>query len=238
MTQANPTWPDSFDFRTDSICQDVFAPFIAEEQRLLAEFDTHREQAAPGMSYIFHEHNARVGSRVFHVAKQLGLTDGTAENLKQASLLHDVGKRLMGLDTWIEQKEKPVDALKERRRTHTVLGAQHLKDSFNTHHDAVQQHPFLGLAIDTALHHHEQIDGKGALGKSAKDLSAPARLVAIVEAHDGYTISRPHFQEDRDTSAMGALQHMKNKLGHFDPELLAAFEAVISHEATLEKPQT
>ncbi|MCK6419001.1 MAG: HD domain-containing protein [Alphaproteobacteria bacterium] len=211
------SWPDSFDFSTDTLCQSVFKPFIEEEMEKLRVYDGQREK---GSIYIFHLHAGRVAQDARQLCLALGLGPRVAENMYWAMLPHDIGKRLLPPELW-DQEEKPDAALKKFRRTHVLLGAQIVDELL-----ADYQHPFKDLMRDIILHHHEQMDGGGPMGLRGDQLSLPVRLAAIVEAYDGYRTWRPHFG-DRDLSPAGVLQRMQTeKAAHYDAALLSAFAAI------------
>lgn len=208
-------WPDSFDFNTDAVCQDVFKPFIENELKELAAFDARRPA---DITYIFHEHAERVAKDIKKTCLHMGLGETIANNMYWAVLPHDIGKKNLPLDIW-DSEEKPSPQLKKFRRTHTLLGAQVVQEYFPDVH-----HPFKDLMIDIMRYHHEQMDGQGTHGITGDQLSPPVRLAAIVEAYDGWRIHRPHYG-DRDISPPGVLKRMREEKGGeiFDMELFKAF---------------
>lgn len=217
MTDSN-IWPQSFDFNTDPVCQDIFKPFIEKELDNLREYDASRPD---NITYIFHEHTQRVAENVYKTAIHLGLGEMAANNLYWATLPHDIGKARLPVDVW-DTEEKPDEGMKRFRRTHTLLGVQMVNEYFPD-----IDHPFKDLMIDIMAYHHEQMDGGGTQGLKADQISMPVRLVAIVEAYDGYRIWRPHFG-NRDISPPGVLARMADEKGAeiYDMDLLEAFTEV------------
>lgn len=214
-------WPDQFDFRRDETCQNHFKPFIQNELRLLKEYDGLRPADT---NYIFHQHAPRVAVNVKKTCLSLGLGDVVAENMYWAALPHDLGKRKLPVHLW-DMKDKPEDDIKALRRTHTDVGTKMIADAFQD-----IEHPFKDLLLDIVANHHEQMDGGGFRGLSADEISMPVRLVAVVEAYDGYSIHRPHFG-DRDISPKGVIKRMKEeKAAHYDPDMLEAFASVVLEE--------
>ncbi len=210
------SWPAHFDFESDPVCREQFRPFIESEIAALKDYDARR---GADITYIFHEHAERVAKNVEKTCLHLGLGPVVARNMYWALLPHDIGKRLLPPPIW-DQEEKPDAQMKRLRRTHTELGGQIVARKFP---DA--SHPFKDLMVDIMLNHHEQMDGKGYLGVKGKDLSAPVRLAAIVEAFDGWSIRRPHFGA-RDVTVPAVLKKMREEKGKafFDMELFSAFE--------------
>lgn len=207
-------WPDSFDFRKDLLCQTRFKPYILKQLDLLAAYDAKRPA---GSTYIFHEHARRVAQDVNDTCLHLNLGETVAENMYWAVLIHDIGKMQFPPEIW-DSDEKPSDNIKAYRRTHTEKGAKQFEKDFGD-----TDHPFKRLATEIMRLHHEQMDGKGPNGTPGTALSAPVRLAAIVEAYDGWSIPRPHF-DGRDTSPPAVIQRMRTEKAHmFDPELLESF---------------
>jgi HD-GYP domain-containing protein (c-di-GMP phosphodiesterase class II) len=169
------------------------------------------------MNYIFHEHAQRVAEDLRLTALHLGQPEHVAENLYWAMLPHDIGKRMLPAGLW-DMMEKPDEKVKQLRRSHTERGVKMVDEAFGD-----LQHPFLDLMRDIMLNHHEQMDGKGFLGKSGEQLSLPVRLACIVESYDGYGIFRPHFGK-RDITPAGVLNRMRReKSGQYDMDLFEAF---------------
>jgi len=208
-------WPDCFDFRTDDLCQKTFKPFIENE---LARLKAYDEERPDNITYVFHEHAQRVAANVKKTCMHMGLGHIVAYNMYWALLPHDIGKSKLPVDIW-DQEEKPNNALKKFRRTHTLLGAQMIEEYF---HDI--EHPFKDLMINIMAYHHEQMDGNGTQGLTGDRLSLPVRLASIVEAYDGWRIWRPHYG-DRDISIPGVLERMRKEKGAeiFDMDLFESF---------------
>ena len=209
------SWPDHFDIREAPDIEVRFKGFIHAQMEELAKFDAQRPS---GHTYIFHEHAQRVAENVKRTCLHMGLGETVAENMYWATLPHDIGKKMLPLEIW-DQEEKPDGRIKQFRRTHTLLGAQIVVEHL---HDI--NHPFKDLMIDVMAHHHEQMDGNGTQGVPAEQLSDAVRLIAIVEAYDGWRIWRPHYG-DRDISPPGVLKRMREEKGAeiFDMKLFESF---------------
>lgn len=219
---SKPDWPDSFDFRTDEVCQSVFKPFINTHIKHLADYDSQRPD---GHTYIFHEHSVRVAENVKRTCLHMGLSERIANNMYWAVLPHDIGKTQLPVEIW-DRKEKPTEEEKSYRRTHTLLGAEIVQGAF-----ADIDHPFKNLMTSMMLNHHEQLDGNGTHGLTGDEISTPVRLAAIVEAYDGWRIWRPHYG-DRDISSAAVLKRMREEKGAavFDMDLFKAFEEMKLNE--------
>lgn len=229
-------WPNKFDIRIDPVFQDHIKPFIEEQMATLARFDRQRIEwalknlpAGYEVTYLFHEHAYRVSEDMYKTAKHMGLAEHVAENMRWAMLPHDIGKSKLPLELW-DMMKKPEDDIKRVRRSHTQKGAEIVRRLLDL------QHPFIDLMLDIMQNHHEQMDGKGYLGKSGDELSLPVRLACIIESFDGYSIRRPHFG-DRDVSIAGVLTRMRDEKGAdlYDMSLFDAFAAMKLSEESEQK---
>ena len=210
-------WPGDFDFETDGLCQGIIKPFICDELDKLQECDSQRP---PEATYLFAEHAERVARNVEKACLHMDLGKTVARNMYWALLPHDIGKRMLPVQIW-DQEDKPDDAMKRLRRTHTELGVKIVEETLGE-----ITHPFKTLMADIMLNHHEQIDGNGYRKLTAEQISTPVRLAAIVEAFDGWSIHRPHFGK-RDITIPGVLKRMREeKAGFFDMDLFESFAAM------------
>ncbi len=220
-------WPGCFDTGTDPVFDSHFRPFIERQMAALKDLDRQRAEwvktslpADYRMTYIFHEHAERVAQDMRKTALSMGLAPHIADNLYWAMLPHDIGKASLPASLW-DSMEKPTDAIKAERRSHTVKGADIVEQA------GLPDHPFKDLMLDIMLNHHEQIDGGGFRGLKSEQLSLPVRLACIVESYDGYAIPRPHFG-DRDVSPEGVIKRMRDEKGDalYDMELFGFFEKI------------
>ncbi len=214
-------WPDNFDFESDETCQTLFKPYIEKVLQKLEEYDARRPQDT---AYIFHQHAKRVADDVKETCLYLGLGEKVANNMYWALLIHDLGKVHLPVDIW-DIPEKPQDDIKARRRTHTELGADEFENKFSG-----IDHPFKNLALNIIHFHHEQMDGNGPYKIPGEKLPPAVKLASIVEAFDGWSTPRPHFN-GRDVSPPAVLVRMNTEKAHmFDPMLLHAFSKVKCEE--------
>lgn len=217
-------WPDSFDLNDKSPAAKAVRTFIDTNLLALKAYDEKRrewvkEHLPPHyrITYFFYEHSRRVAENMRKTALHIGLSNRAAQNLHDAMLAHDFGKLKLPVSLW-DMVDKPSDEIKNKRRKHTDLGAEMVKEALP------YQHPFIDLMTDIVLYHHEQMDGNGFHKIPGDQLSMPVRLASIVEAFDGWRTWRPHYGE-RDITAAGVLSRMRNEkaAGFFDMELFEAF---------------
>ncbi|MFY9587943.1 MAG: HD domain-containing phosphohydrolase [Actinomycetota bacterium] len=161
------------------------------------------------------DHTRRVGQNAMLVARELGLSDDTAEMLGRAAPLHDLGK--IGIPDAIRLKPGKLSIPEyEVMKTHTTIGASIL---------AGVRSPLLQLAEEIALTHHERWDGAGYARLEGKAIPLAGRIVAVVDAFDALTHDRaykPAWPIDE------ALDEIRRSSGtQFDPEVVMAFLSAI-----------
>jgi len=127
----------------------------------------------------------RISHYSAHLATVLG-TDATfIDRIFHASPMHDIGK--IGVPDEILLKpgpHTPEETVVMRR--HTIIGAAILGESNS---------PYLGMAADIALRHHERWDGSGYPdGQAGEAIPLAARIMAICDVYDALRsqIGRAH----------------------------------------------
>ena len=144
--------------------------------------------------------------------------DAFIEHLFKSSPLHDIGK--VGLDDAILRKPGPLTPLETAAmRTHTTIGGDTLRRVIERH----QGHTFLLMGMEIAYSHHERWDGKGYPGGLAgRQIPLSARIVAVADAYDAITSTRPYKPAYDHEEAVRRIR--KDSGAHFDPDLVQAFE--------------
>jgi putative two-component system response regulator len=161
-----------------------------------------------------------LAEQLAHQSKYADLIDDAYVDLiYQTSPLHDIGK--VGLPDHILRKPSRLSpAEREQMKAHTTLGASTLDA-------ALQQYPgvpFLQMARDIALTHHERFDGGGYPAHLIGErIPLPGRIVALADVYDALTSKRAY---------KGAFSHEVARTviideagGHFDPDVVDAFVA-------------
>lgn len=125
-------------------------------------------------------HAERVAALAAHLAGALGWTPARRTLLSEAALIHDVGK--IGVPDAILVKPGPLgDDEFEVVKQHAALGAQIAKEVL------------LEEQVDWIRWHHERADGRGYPdGRLAAEIPEGAALLAIADAFDVMTVSRPY----------------------------------------------
>lgn len=128
------------------------------------------------------QHVKRVSEYTRILARNMGMSESEVENLRLASMMHDVGK-LMIPNEILEKESSLTDEEFAIMKTHVVAGEQLL-------HNATG--PVMEKARKMALEHHEHWDGNGYLGKKGEEISQEARIVAVADVFDALISARSY----------------------------------------------
>ncbi|MBI5563905.1 MAG: diguanylate cyclase [Chloroflexi bacterium] len=155
-------------------------------------------------------HTTKVADYAMAVAAELGVTGARAEAIRQAALLHDIGK--IGVSEQILHKSDQLSPAEYTTiKSHTMLGADLLETCQGLRHLA----PFV-------RHHHEWWDGNGypyQLKGEATPLEA--RLLAVCDAVEAMASDRPY---NRAMSLDEIIAELRRCAGtQFDPHLVDVF---------------
>ncbi len=84
--------------------------------------------------------------------------------------------------------------------------------------------PELSNIVEYAGAHHERVDGKGyPNGLTGKQMSIPAKIMAIADVYEALTArDRPYKEPKKLSEVLRIMQEMKNS-GHLDPDLYELF---------------
>ncbi len=149
------------------------------------------------------------------IALELGLSGDSAERIRLAAPLHDVGK--IAVPSGILRKAGPLTPAERREvERHTDAGHRLLAGSGNE---------LLELAATVAWTHHENWDGSGyPRALSADDIPLAGRIVALADVFDALRSSRPYRPALPDAEVYELLESESGR--KFDPNVMAAFERV------------
>ncbi|HEY3572064.1 MAG TPA: HD domain-containing phosphohydrolase [Thermoanaerobaculia bacterium] len=161
-------------------------------------------------------HLRRVSEYAVAVGQKLGLRGRDLETLHYASLLHDVGK--LGVPESVLRKEGPLDDHETGlMRQHPEIGARML-----------ERLELLRGAAPLVLHHQERFDGEldgqhpgYPKGIAGEDIPLGARVIAVVDAFDAMTTTRPYREALSMEEAAAVLRRERGR--QFDPRVVDAF---------------
>ncbi len=159
-------------------------------------------------------HSERVRAYVDLLAEALALPAEDRDRLRWASLLHDLGKT--SVDVSVLRKPARLDADEwELVRGHPAAGEQL----------AAGLRDFLGPWFDGIGQHHERWDGSGyPRGLAGEQISYAGRIVAVADALEVMTASRP-YQRPVDPGAARA-ELVRCGGTQFDPAVVRALLGV------------
>ncbi|MDD5645087.1 MAG: HD-GYP domain-containing protein [bacterium] len=155
-------------------------------------------------------HSKRVTDFSVHIAEIMKLPHKEVEVIKQAGLLHDIGK--IGIrDEILLKPGKLTRDEYELIKQHPLKGYKMLKGL-----------SFLENALDCILYHHEQFDGTGyPEGLKGEDIPIGARIIHVADTVDAMTTERPYRKALTLETAIDELKKFKGVL--FDPSVVEAF---------------
>lgn len=140
-----------------------------------------------------------------------------AHLIEQTSVLHDIGK--VGIPDAILRKPARLTPAEFRvMQTHTKIGAHTLDTALRMSSGA----PFLNVAHEIALYHHERWDGSGyPFGLSQESIPLSARILAVADVYDALRSRRVYKQglgHDESASIIADASGVQ-----FDPVVVDAF---------------
>ena len=156
-----------------------------------------------------HGHSQRVERHAYRTAAEMGLSAEDIEDLRKAAALHDVGKIRVP-----DRILRKAGSLTPEERTiveeHAVVGAWMVSSVGNAD------------VIAAVRHHHERWDGAGYPdGLSGSDVPLFSRLIAVADAYDAITSTRPYRASSGRDDAVKALREGAGS--QFDPEVVEMF---------------
>jgi putative nucleotidyltransferase with HDIG domain len=155
-------------------------------------------------------HMIRVTCYALAIGDRLKLSPKDMLALEIASLLHDFGKLQVDSDM-LEKDRSLTDDETAEIRDHAERGFRILS-----------RYPKLEWAASIIRDHHERFDGLGYPGrKLAHSVSLLSRIIAVADAYDAMTTSRPYRKRMSHTLAVQEL--LKNAGKQFDPLVVRSF---------------
>ncbi len=158
-------------------------------------------------------HSERVSRYSMLLGAQLGLNEVELDDLKWASILHDIGK--IGIPEGILNKpDRLTDDEYAVIRGHPQKGIDILKP--------LEQ---LTGSIPSILHHHERYDGWGyPKGLKGDEIPLGARIIAVADTFDAINSDRAYRAARSKEEAMAIIEEVSGS--QLDPQVVAAFRKV------------
>ena len=159
--------------------------------------------------YTF-SHSTNVAYYATALATTLGMNEDMVEIIRQAALLHDVGK--IGIPEYILNKAGRLTD----EEYETIKG--HVEASI----DIIRHLPSLDYVIPAVIGHHERYDGKGYPRRIAgEDIPLTARILCVADSFDAMTSNRCYKKAFPVNVAREKLLQDAGK--QFDPNLVEKF---------------
>jgi len=158
-------------------------------------------------------HSQNVAEIALSIGKQLNLSKEDMEDLRWASLLHDVGK--IAVDPDILNKPSELTSSEYRHiMTHAVIGPSLVKPFVN---DKV---------VEIISHHHDHYDGGGYdQSVKGKDIPLGARIVAVADAYQAMISDRPYRHALSELDAVDEILWYSGS--QFDPIIANIFITMV-----------
>ena len=160
------------------------------------------------------EHVEQTVRYATEIAKAMDLSDHDIELIRQAAMLHDLGK--IGISEKILLKKGKLDKKEyEEIKKHPQIGV-----------DIIRPIQFLHPIIPILLYHHERWDGKGYPNSlRGEEIPIGARIVAIADVYQALISNRCYRRAYSQSQAIKIIQESSGKL--FDPAIVDAFLRIV-----------
>jgi putative nucleotidyltransferase with HDIG domain len=163
-------------------------------------------------------HTDRVTQLALKTARELGWSPAQMEILEIGALTHDIGK--IGVpDAILHKPNGLTEDEYEQMKSHPVAGANMLM-GIKT----------LQPLLPYILYHQERYDGNGyPFGLKGEEIPIEARLIAVVDAFDAMTSTRPYRTAMAEELAIAEI--VKHRGIQFDPNVVDALLRVLNDSA-------
>jgi putative nucleotidyltransferase with HDIG domain len=179
-------------------------------EEIYIEVITAMASAIDARDAYTHGHSQRVTEYAVVIAEEMGLSGAEVDIIRNAGILHDVGK--IGIKEDI--LKKPGRLTEDERRE-------------------MEYHPFIGTKILQSVkllepvmplvyHHHEWFDGTGYPdGLRGEEIPLGARIISVADALESMTSDRPYRKALPVEEAMAELRRCSGR--QFDPRIVETF---------------
>ena len=155
-------------------------------------------------------HSERVARYAMRLAEKLGMSPAEVEIVRQAALMHDIGKIgcVLNLNKPSQLTQQEYEAFKR----HPVLGR-----------DILEPVQFLQPVIPGVHLHHERWDGRGyPLGLDKQEIPLLARIISVADTYDAMTSDRAYRRALPHEVAVDEMCRCAGS--QFDPDVVREFE--------------
>jgi putative nucleotidyltransferase with HDIG domain len=168
-------------------------------------------------------HSERVAMYAAELARWLGLDDTQIEFVRQAALMHDIGK--VGCVMNLNKASKLTQDEYEIFKMHPSYGREIL--------DPIE---FLAPVIPGVYLHHERWDGKGyPLGLASNDIPLIARIISVADTYDAMTSNRSYRRALPHEVSINEITRCSKS--QFDPDVAGTFVTEIEKHRDQQRDQ-
>lgn len=167
------------------------------------------------------KHGVLVANLTYALAKEYGMSEAEAYELKVAAMVHDIGK--LKLSEYLYGRTN--ESLPEEEKKYMSM---HSKISY----DVLKKYDYSDNIMEVVLSHHECYDGSGyPNGLVGEDIPIGARILKVTDEFAALISDRPYRKAfDIDTAVSIMIDEVKN----FDMKAFILFQRLIHEESTLE----
>ena len=166
------------------------------------------------------KHGVLVANLTFALAKEYGMSDDDAYELKLAAMVHDIGK--LKLSEYLYGRTN--ESLPEEEKKYMSM---HSKISY----DVLKKYDYSDNIMNIVLSHHECYDGSGYPdGLAGEDIPVGARILKVTDEFSALISDRPYRKAfDIDTAVSIMIDEVKN----VDMKIFILFQRLIHEDSTL-----
>ncbi len=155
-------------------------------------------------------HSYRVSIYASKIAVEMGLDQERIEDVRAASLLHDIGKLDISRDLLYKASRLTGDETEEMRK-HVAKGGEILQPVGGA----------LSRIIPIILAHHDKFDGSGYNPARGEEIPLGSRIITVADVYDALTSDRPYRKAITPFEAKEII--LKGTGTEFDPAVVRAF---------------
>jgi putative nucleotidyltransferase with HDIG domain len=155
-------------------------------------------------------HSYRVSIYAVKIAAEIGLDSERIEDVRAASLLHDIGKLDISRDLLYKASRLTNDETAEMRK-HVAKGGEILQPVGGA----------LSRILPIILAHHDKFDGSGYNPTRGDEIPLESRIITVADAYDAMTSDRPYRKAITPYDAKEII--LKGAGKEFDPSVVRAF---------------
>jgi putative nucleotidyltransferase with HDIG domain len=168
-------------------------------------------------------HSYRVSIYATRIAAYLRLNTERIEDVRAASLLHDIGKLDTSRKLLYKAASLSHDEFTEMKK-HVQKSASMLEPAGGA----------LRRIIPIILAHHDKFDGSGYRPNTGEEIPLEARVIAVADVYDSLTSDRPYRKAMSPFEAKAIIA--KGAGAEFDPKVVKAFLAAFA-KGEMEAPE-